>query len=476
MALSLVLFFAYTWGLGFTAAKFLKESDNFLERNLTRIGLGLCVVPLIGIIFSILHIPVDWKIFLILSIIYPAYFLFRNYRNINLKFRLKKSDLSLFLVILVFISTFYMYHKGAFAYPYLEDDDSWSHALGVNYVAYEKTFFAPGARLHYLDPYPPVYDGVLGLLRQNSSSMMWLLKFFNAFIISLSIIFFYLFVKELTNSSSVALSSTIILSMIPAYLSHFIWAHAFIPGFIFLSFLFLERIKYDKRWMYAASLAISAIILTSTTQSIKYAVLFIIYFAVKSVIEKKFFKEIFVAGILGFVLSLTWWIPLGIRYGSFFGLLEGIGLSQNRLNIPLSYYINPYLYIILSALLFLIIAAYYIIKRKLTLIQKNYIGITAAITILVSYLLVYSSVYALGTADRIYDFNDFFVAHKQNLINNPIGIGIVALSLAFLAFFFVLYEQYSGIMQNKYAIPKIQFNALRILILVSFAALLMSML
>jgi len=475
---STILFFLYTFGLGFTLCRFVKESDNFLEKNLIRMGVGFSVLPILGVIFSLLHIPVDWKIFLPLSLIFPAFYFFRNYKNLkfNLNFKFRKSDLTLVLVILIFIFSFNMYHKGAFSYPYLEDDDPWSHANGVKYVSVEKTFFNPSGGTSYLDPYPPVYDGLLGLLNQTSTSLNWTLKFFNALLISLSLIFFYLFVKEFTNNPFLALFSTLALSMIPAFLSHFIWAHSLIPIFIFLSFLFMERIKHDKKWIYISSLAIAALLLTTITQSIKFMMLFLIYFAIKSIVEKRFYTEIFIAGILGFIISLIWWIPLSFRFGSVFNLLNSLyGQSQEKFGFLYSLLSNTLFYIFLIAAILIFLFLFYYLKNKLKSHHKSFIGIFLAVIILLSYIAAYSSISEAGTADRIYDFNDFFVANKQNMINNPIGIGIAIMSLLFITFLFMLYEQFSIIKKNRDNINKKLFFGLYSISILNFIFLITSL-
>lgn len=457
--LPLSIFFMYSFGFGFAICKFLKESDNFLERNLTRIGAGLCIMPIVGVILSILHIPVDWKIFLPVSLIYPTYYLIKNYKNFkfnpNLKF--KRSDTHIFLIIIVFILVFYMYHKGSFAYPYLEDDDSWSHSIGAEYVAVEKTFFNSAGGIHYLDPYPPAYDGIMGLLRQTSSSLLWTLKFFNALVISLSILFFYLFVREFTENSAVSLFSSIALAMIPAYMSHFIWAHALIPGFIFLSFLFLERIKYGRKWICIAAVAISAIILTSITQFPKFMFLFFIYFACKCAVNKRFVWEMPAAAALGFLISLLWWAPLAIRHGGILELFKRLGLEQDVSSLPFHYLDNAYFYLILITAILAITGIFYFLKNRLPEKQKRFIGASASVLMLASYIFAYSNVNGVGTADRIYDFNDFFIAHSQNMINNPIGLGIAVFLLFFITLILVIREQFSIIREKKDPMPKIQF-------------------
>ena len=60
--ISILLFFAYTWGLGFSLTCFAKPIENFFERNIMRIGIGLAVLPLLSVALSLLRIPVDWRI------------------------------------------------------------------------------------------------------------------------------------------------------------------------------------------------------------------------------------------------------------------------------------------------------------------------------------------------------------------------------------------------------------------------------
>ena len=197
-AITILLFFIYTYGLGFTISKLVKSSDSFLEKNIMRIGIGLATLPLLGVLLDLINIPLDWKIFLVLSLAYPLYYLFSNIKSNkpNLKLKIRKSDIYVLIVIVFFIFTLFMYTKGAFSYPYLEDDDPWSHAVSTKYVSIEKSLKDPNQDFKYLNPYPPAYNLVMGILHQTSPSLMWTLKFFNALIISLGVLFFYFFVKR----------------------------------------------------------------------------------------------------------------------------------------------------------------------------------------------------------------------------------------------------------------------------------------
>lgn len=398
--LAILLFFAYTLGLGYTATRFLKSPDNFLERSLMRIGIGLASMPLLFLLLSLLHIPLDWKIILFLSLITPLVCLIKDYKNItNIKIKatIKKSDIYIFLVLILFFATLFMYVKGSFVYPYLEDDDSWGHATGVKYVATEKTVFNPEGGTNYLDPYPPAYDSILGLLHQASPSISWTIKFFNALMISLGIIFFYFFAKEFTSDRGKALFATFALTVIPSYLSHFIWSHALIPGFFVLAFYSLERIKYDKGWIIPSALAISAIFLTHLTQSIKFGVFFLIYWIVKTSYSKKLWREQLAPFVLAFLVSLLWWAA---RWRENVGIIHSYTMGTASAKLPE----------------FTVSAIWNLIKKTLPA--------------------------GSGTATRAYTFDDFFFAKFQNLINNPIGIGIMISILLLLgtAYLFFKYK------------------------------------
>lgn len=389
--LTLLLFLLYCYGLGFSLTFFTKNASNFLERNLMRIGIGLGVLPILGIFLSLIRIPLDWKIFLILSLIMPLFYFFKDFNKLKtLKLKITKYDVYIIIVLLLFLATFYMYHKGAFAYPYLEDDDPWSHAVGVKFVSVEKNIFTDKAKtIQYINPYPPGYDIVLGVLNQTSSSIMWTLKYFNALIVSLSIIFFYFFVKEFSGRIDRALYSTIILAVIPAFMSHFIWAIALCIPLYFVTFYCLEKIKEDAKWLIPSSIVIASILLLTPTHSTYFVLFFILYFITKTAVFKKFLNYEFYSFMLGLFASfLFWYLPMLIKHGVI-GILRGVGLGADEsiINVP-------------------------------------------------------------GTGDKIYSLADFIFAKSVNMINNPIGIGLVASALFFVSFIYIIMN-YKVLLKRK---------------------------
>ena len=395
---SIVFFLVVLYGFGSSVSFIAKESDDFLERNLMRLGIGLGVMLLFGFLLNVLKIPLDWRIFLglgILILIAKSYFDYRKNKTIIPKFNLNFYSI---LMLILFAITLYMYVHGAFAYPYLEDDDSWSHAMSVKYVSVEKTVFTGKEVLfHYIDPYPPAYDMLLGIVHQTNDSVYWTLKFFNALIISLSIIFFYYFVKVFSNSSKKAFFSTLALFAIPAYLSHFIWAIALTMPLFFVAFYCTEKIRDDRNWWIITALVIMPTVTSSPTHSAYFGLFFVVYFAARLIAERRFLIYEFLAGLSGVVLAFVlWWAPTIIEHG-FYKVIQTINprASAGILNV-------------------------------------------------------------IGTGDRVYSVPDFLCGPSSdcyngvNMINNPIGIGIVVSILALIGFIYLIFNFGEAFRQKNY--------------------------
>lgn len=405
--ITIILFFVYTFGLGFTLTSFIKKPKSILERILMQIGIGLGTLPILMVLLSFIKVPLDWRLIFILVMIVPLFFLVKKIRKLNFnlsKITISKSEIYSLVALLIFSLTLFMYLKGAFVYPYLEDDDPWSHANGVKFVSIEKTLTNKNGGTGYLDPYPPAYDGLLGILHQTSPSLMWTMKFFNALIISLSILFFYFFSYRFIGSRKKALFATSILAMIPCYLSHFIWAHSLIPPLFLIAFYLLEMIRIDKKYSIMAGLVIGSIFVTQPTQPIKFIGLFVIYFLIKLVYHRKDSLYMLFSGIGGFLLSIIWWAT---RWKVQLGRGAYTTTSQIEESISEGMVSN----------------FFSIVKKAL-----NPEG---------------------GTATRVYSFHDFFIAQSQNLINNPIGIGIMISILFLFGIIFLMFLIIRDLVKKK---------------------------
>ncbi len=442
--LAVILFFVYTWGLGFSLTRFVKESESFLERNLMRVGFGLSALILLGIILTALHIPIDYRIFLVASLAGPLCYLifkkgFRSFPKPSLK--LTASSLTILAVLLIFFISLFMYKSGAFKYGYLEDDDPWGHASAATYVSIEKTAYdSPNLNFQYMDTYPPGYDMMFCILKQSSNSVYWVLKFFNALIISLSLLFFYFFAKEFIGSRGKALFATFVLASVPAYLSHFIWAPALAMALFFQAMYAFEMVKRDRRWAVVAAVCLAAILLAHPTHAVKLSAMVLIYLGIKLFADfvsnrKEWLRHnsgqlAALAG--GVALSLFWW---AFKLKAFAGISKA-GFRSGQA------------------------AAEQAIAHSSNIFVKVWTIITQALNA------------EGGTATRAYSLADFVVVHSSNMINNPIGFGVVASLLAFAGMVAVILKFASGVPRRKWAVPIVLIVSLIITILpLGFGAL-----
>ncbi len=423
--ITIVLFFVYCWGLGFTALSFVQKKPEFrLERFCLAVALGLGIFPILAVILNFVHIPLDWKIFLLLSLIWPIIIFGKKLRandftTPKFSFSFTKSELMLCGAIVLMLLSLFMYTKGAFAYPYLEDEDPWGHSIGMKYVALEKTAYDPVLKdqtkidwvLSYIDPYPPAYDVLIGVLHQTSPDLNWTMKFFNALIISLGVLFFYLFAKEFVGNSGKALFATFFLAMIPSYLSHFIWAHGYAVTLFFPAMYALVMIKEDAKWMWVTLLMVASIGVTQNIEEpIKLTTMLLLFVIVASVVRKQFLKKEFAAICGGVALSFVWWGMMIYKYGV-------KGMIQ-----------------------------YYTGERIISSVSSPSLAVGSVSMSFLSSLSskVYEAWRAVtssgGSGSRAYNFGDFFYAKSANAINNPIGIGVVLSLLVLLGLVWVLWR------------------------------------
>jgi hypothetical protein len=391
---TIFLFFIYTWGLGYTFTRFIRGYS--LEIFFMRIGIGLGVFCILGVFLNLIKIPLDWKVFLLLSLLMPVYDFSRKIFSPKKEKLIRPSKTEL-IVLLIFVLTFFIYCKGAFTNPWLEDDDSWFHAAGIKYISIEKTLNDSFGKFLYLDPYPPGYDLIFGILHQTSLSLYWTLKFFNILIISLSILFFFFFAKQLANDDKKALFSTFVLASIPSYLSHFIWSHALALTLFFPAFYCLIKLTEDKRFFAAAMLVIGGILVVDPTQAFKFVVMLFLFFVAWSIVNKKFQTDIFLTSVAGCILSLLWWVPALIRYAH-----EAKPLLDDTLNFVVT--------------------------------NQHETTNSTELFNLIKDLFSPSS----GSATRVYRIEDFIWPPTINMINNPIGIGVVVSILAAVGIYICL--------------------------------------
>jgi len=386
--LSIAFFLISIYGLGYALTRFLDH--NKLETTLIRLGIGLGAFPVLGVLLNFIGIPLSFWIFLLISLTIPIFDL------INKRFRLSFQDCFKFnkiflILIIIFAASIYIYCSGAFQYPWLEDDDPWTHAAGIQYIAVEKNLNVEPGVFHYINPYPPGYDLLLGILHQINPSIYWTMKFFNGFIISLGFLFFYCLVYTLTECKKKAIIATLFLLCIPCYLSHFIWAHSLIVTLFFPAFYTLWNTQKDKRFILPSSIVIAGIFLVQPTQSIKFICLVFIMITAYFIIYKTLWKKAVLCLMIGGIISLLWWGPV------LYQMKAGTSKIALRKNTNVSNFTKD------------------TSKTAKSLFSPG--G---------------------GTATRKYSVHDYLHASGNNLINNPVGIGISLSALAVIGLFGML--------------------------------------
>ena len=413
--MTIILFFIYMWGLGFTVTYSFIKSPSQVEKFFIRLGIGLGIFPILSIILNFLHIQLDWKIFLALSLAFPAFIIIKNLKNITFtKPKLLKSDLYLLAAVIIAVISLYIYATGAFSYPYLEDEDPWGHAVGAKYVAMQKMAYDPPLKnteeidtvLSYIDPYPPAYDILIGILHQTSSNLNWTIKFFNALIISLGFIFFFLFAKEFTASSSKALFATFVLAAIPSYLSHFIWAHSLVITLFFPALYALHKSLEDQKWLLPLLLIVASIWVTQNMeQPIKLTTMLLLYVVVLSFIFGKVYWKQITAILSGIATSFLWW---------------GVMIHKYTFSVFQEYYGGTK------------------VQAGETLVLAGSEGQFSILNFLKSVVLLITN--PGGSASRPYTLSDFFFAKGENMINNPIGVGSIVSLLALVGIILILWR------------------------------------
>ena len=204
-----------------------------------------------------------------------------------------------------------------------------------------------------------------------------------------------------------ALLATFFLAAVPCYLSHFIWAHALTLTMFFPLMYAILKMKEDQHWMWVALLMMAGIWVSQNFElPIKLLTLLLIYGVIESIIFKKVSWRIFAVSGGGVLLSFFWWVPIISKYGwklfASYYLGGGEEATGTMVKVASSGF-NPLKYV--------------------------------------------KALFAAGgTGSRAYGLNDFFWAQKENMINNPIGIGWVLCLLVLIGMGYVLWNYRSRLM------------------------------
>lgn len=323
MLLSIIYFFVVIFGLGYSITSVFKvgfrDSYEYVFMNL---GIGLGTFTVIASILSITSIPLHWGIFIVLALIIPIkHIIFKKIKlpKVTHNNHAFTATIISFILLVVFV-------MGAFSYEWLEDDDPVIHATGAKYISEKMTANEPeGLNYQYLDPYPPAFDILMGILHQTNNSIVNTLKFFNALLCALAIIFFYFFAERFTESKSRALTATFVLACLPCFMSHFIWAQS-----LGISLMMVALYCLSRRLYWVGSLMVAAIFLSQPSTAAIFLLMGLLY-CLGPLITTNYKESLLALGtiVTGGLIASIYWVTMFFRY-SFMGTLAKIGFSIGK--------------------------------------------------------------------------------------------------------------------------------------------------
>jgi len=275
---------------------------NVLEKLVLSSAVFLGAIPLVGVLFSWLHIFGWYVLPPCLGIGLATFFMLENNEKVG------KNWVWLGILFVLF-STVMFY--GSFKYDWLEDGDPYGYALVASYVEEKHSFVKPTDLYleNYAEPDSIGYSLFIASWHSVIGRMNFVMKFFNALIISLSLLWCYCFSKKLFGNERKALFATFILFAIPSYLTHFIFATTLAVALFFPAFYFVMKSK--DQWWFAlpAGILIGSILVTHHLSGLVFGIFLVVYW----LFDRN--KYVFASGLAGVLLAMTYWVPVLIRYG-----------------------------------------------------------------------------------------------------------------------------------------------------------------
>ncbi|MFH0737390.1 MAG: hypothetical protein V1827_02795 [Candidatus Micrarchaeota archaeon] len=323
--LSLAWLLVVTFSLGFALTR---------EKSLMSFGFGLAAFVILSTALDLVGIPLHWTVFLVIALAMDAYFVHRK----ELAFEMPRPDWILGAVLLLALINTYVYWQGATSYPWLEDDDPWGYAHDAKWVSIEQTYSVPYggeqiSRLSRLEPFPPGYSILIGVLHQMTVSLSDTLKFYNVLLIGSGLIFAFGFFSQITGNRLLALVATFFLLALPSFMNHFIWAQSLAIPLLFVAFFALEKAKNEQRYVLAAAAAIASIALTHPAVAGIFALLYASYALIQAIASGK--EALMpIIRITGFAIALSciFYVPVLLKFG-LANTISGVGLTSSLVNI-----------------------------------------------------------------------------------------------------------------------------------------------
>lgn len=456
---------------------------DWLEKAVMRFGVGLAAMSVAGVVLNLLHIPLDYRVFLGLGLAIALCALVRNRRlrrfdakrigdawrrSWRRSWRSRPFWHALVMLVL-FLVTLKMLMGGAFNYDYFEDGDPWGYAVVVDYIAENRTFSVPYYSVQYSEPYTQGYQIVMGVLSQTNDSVYWTMKFFSTLIYSFGVLFIYYFSRRFSGSEEIALLAGLFLFAVPAWVSHFIFSlHYNMTLFIVLLYVLaqLMHARQDDRgrgndesiapdsaasgaaiadrvegWLPVGIVVFASLFVNHLSTALHASLFCGVLVVTRILAEKRIDWQTIAVFVGGFALSLLYFVP---AYANHWWLNESKFLlgGMKKFFPMMRFIITPTgmisLIILLAgvALIFRYRSAWQApFETWLQLRNRGLIvWLGGLLLVMIVLLQPVPLIKTFGTADRFYGPSDFFGAKAENMINNPVGLGPVLMTAVVVSF------------------------------------------
>ncbi|VVB52552.1 Uncharacterised protein [uncultured archaeon] len=285
------------------------------ERIFLEIGVGLASFPFLAFIFELLGIPHRWYIYITVCWLIPFITYAQRTRLKRPAKKLSEDKAPFYGCLAVALALLMLFTLGAFNQWFLEDGDSWQHAAGAYYVRETGSYTPPSGVYvsHYLMPYPPFYDTLIGVAAQPNPSISWTLKAGNALIAALGVAFAYLLAYRLSKNRTLAFYASLLTACLPGYQTHAIWAHTYALTALYPALTMLAEAHINRKTMMASALPAAGALLIQPFLAIINAFTIILFAAIPE--KKTNRRRTIAAATVGIILGLTFWVYLMGTYG-----------------------------------------------------------------------------------------------------------------------------------------------------------------
>jgi hypothetical protein len=436
---------------------------GILEQLVMRVGFGLAAIPVVGVLLDLVRIPLDARIVygaaLLLAI--PVWLRRRPFRRPGGPAWLAVGAVEGILLAAFLITAGLMYFTGILSYDYLQDGDPWEYAASAQYIAERHTFAAPYTFVDTAEPYPQGYSILMGLLRQTGDSLLYMLKFVNALLVTLSLAFVHFFARRFSRRADVALATTGVLLAIPAWLTHFPWALAYnmtLTAVLFYVLAILEERPRERGWKYVGMLVYGALWTTHLTSAVVITLFLGIHQGLRVLLDEDLREEVMQLVAGGFLLSLAMYVPSltrqwylvtagdadGRAHGGLewsFGALEAISTLGGAAWLAVCVATLAALYHWRTRWLSPLLALARSPDGKLEVVGA------AWLLVLLIHLLPTQLVSIPTTDDVPYTWRHFFLPSETQTVNTPTGIGWLFMPLCLLGAALAL-RRYRDLFEN----------------------------